>query len=92
MRGFSPHRWHRRGGAVDRADLPARAVALSGSTDQARVTRIVEAAEDNARVYHLQNPAARLALHTGLRVASMVAPGAVLGRFDWLYGADVTRA
>jgi salicylate hydroxylase len=83
---LAPH-----GQAVARDDLPA-ALSRYQAARIKRVTRIVDAAEDNARAYHLQNPAARLALHTGLRVASMVAPGAVLGRFDWLYGADVTRA
>jgi len=28
--------------------------------------------------------------HLGLRAAGAVAPGRLLGQFDWLYGHDVT--
>jgi salicylate hydroxylase len=83
---LAPH-----GRAVPRAELPL-ALSRYQAARIKRVTRIVEAAEANARTYHLRNPAARLALHTGLQLAGLVAPGAVLRRFDWLYGADVTRA
>ncbi len=58
---LAPH-----GQAVARDDLPA-ALSRYQAARIKRVTRIVDAAEDNARAYHLQNPAARLALHTGLR-------------------------
>lgn len=56
-----------------------------------RATRIVEAANRNARAYHLSGPLRSLA-HLGLRIGGAVAPQAALGRFDWLYGHDVTRA
>lgn len=57
-----------------------------------RATRVQRAAARNARVYHLATPGLRQAAHLGLRTASVLAPGALLGRFDWLYGADVTGA
>jgi len=56
-----------------------------------RCTRIVAAAEANARNYHLAGPAAMLA-HAGLATLGRLAPGALLRRFDWLYGHDVTAA
>jgi salicylate hydroxylase len=54
-----------------------------------RCARIVAAANANARAYHLGGPLRPLA-HLGLRAAGAVAPGALVGRFDWLYGHDVT--
>ncbi|WBU52333.1 FAD-dependent oxidoreductase [Paracoccus sp. SCSIO 75233] len=52
-----------------------------------RVRRIVEAANGNARNYHLRGPA-RLAGHLGLRTISRLAPGALMARFDWIYDYD----
>ncbi|MDJ0638461.1 MAG: FAD-dependent monooxygenase [Paracoccaceae bacterium] len=59
---------------------------------RARVLRTVEAASRNARNYHLSFPPLRFAAHTGLRLASAIAPGAMLARFDWLYSHDVTKS
>jgi salicylate hydroxylase len=55
----------------------------------ARVTRIVGAANGNARAYHLRGPLRPLA-HLGLRIGGALAPDLALRRFDWLYGHDVT--
>ncbi|WP_347138307.1 FAD-dependent oxidoreductase [Paracoccus sp. SSK6] len=52
-----------------------------------RTTRIVAAANDNARNYHLTGPK-RLAAHAALRIGGKVAPGAILSRFDWIYDFD----
>ncbi|MGV8987345.1 MAG: FAD-dependent monooxygenase [Cypionkella sp.] len=60
--------------------------------EQARVprcTRIVAAANANARAYHLGG-VARTVAHLGLKIGGMLAPGLALSRFDWLYGHDVT--
>lgn len=54
-----------------------------------RVSRIVEAANANARNYHLTGPR-RLAAHAVLRTVSRVAPSRLLSRFDWLYDHDPT--
>jgi salicylate hydroxylase len=54
-----------------------------------RVTRAIDAANANARAYHLRG-VTRAVAHAGLRVAGSVAPGLMLRRFDWLYGHDVT--
>lgn len=56
----------------------------------ARVRRIVEAANANAKNYHMSGLRRDLA-HGLLRVLDRFAPATMLNRFDWLYGADVTR-
>ncbi len=75
---------------LDRHDDTATALAAFQTARQGRVRRIVEAANRNARAYHLQGVARKIA-HLGLRLAGRVAPGAPLRRFDWLYRHDVTR-
>ncbi|MBO6883328.1 MAG: FAD-dependent monooxygenase [Marivita sp.] len=57
-----------------------------------RVTRVIDAASKNARNYHLSPGPFRFAAHTALGLLSRVSPGQMLGRFDWLYGYDVTRS
>lgn len=57
-----------------------------------RVVKVVRAAERNAWRYHLRPGPLRGLAHLGLRVGSRVAPGRMIGAFDWLYGHDVTRA
>jgi salicylate hydroxylase len=56
-----------------------------------RVTRAIAAAQANARNYHLREPWASLG-RAGLAAAAALSPAALLGRFDWLYGHDVTAA
>ncbi len=57
---------------------------------RARVSRVVDAATANARNYHLHSRPVRLAAHSALRLAGIVAPAQPLKRFDWLYAHDVT--
>ncbi|VDC31635.1 FAD-dependent monooxygenase [Pseudogemmobacter humi] len=71
--------------ALDRGTLPAWQAARA-----ARTTRIVNAANRNARAYHLSGPLRGLA-HLGLRLGGRLAPGLALSRFDWIYDHDVTR-
>lgn len=56
-----------------------------------RVTRVINAANQNARNYHLSPGPFRFAAHTALSLMSRHAPGRLLGRFDWLYAHDVTK-
>lgn len=72
-------------------DAPEAGFAAFQAARHARVTRIVAAANANARNYHLKG-AARLVGHAGLRLGGILAPGLALGRFDWLYDFDVTAA
>lgn len=69
-------------------DLPTGLMAYEDRR-KARATRVQQAAARNGRVYHLRTPLLRGAVHAGLRAASAIAPGVLLGRFDWLYGANV---
>lgn len=59
---------------------------------EARARRVIAAATGNAWKYHLAHGPMRTAAHMALRVGSRVAPGRMLGQFDWLYGYDVRRA
>ena len=56
-----------------------------------RVARILAAANQNARNYHLRGPARHLA-HMGLRAINAAAPNMMLRRFDWLYGYNAPLA
>ena len=70
-------------------DGDAAALAAWQAARQPRCARIVEAANANARNYHLSG-AKRSVGHGLLRLGGMVAPGMALKRFDWLYGYDAT--
>ncbi len=60
------------------------------ATRAPRCAAIVEAANKNARAYHLGGPLRDLA-HIGLKLGGKLAPGLALKRYDWIYGHDVTR-
>ena len=77
---------------LDRADSIEAGLAAYQAARAARCARIVEAASRNARNYHLSFPPLRGAAHMALRAGSRLAPGRLLGRFDWIYAHDVTRA
>jgi salicylate hydroxylase len=70
-------------------DTLAAGLAAYQSRRKPRTTRIVAAANGNARAYHLSG-LPRVIGHAGLRLLGRVSPGAMLSRFDWLYGHDVT--
>ncbi len=74
---------------LDRQAETLAALAAYQSARAARCARVVEAANRNARAYHLSGPARDIA-HLGLRAVNRVAPSALLRRFDWLYHHDVT--
>lgn len=54
-----------------------------------RCAAIVDSANRNARNYHLSG-IKRTVGHLGLRALSTLAPGRLIGNFDWVYGHDVT--
>lgn len=70
-------------------DTPAAALAAYQSSRKPRTTRIVAAANANARAYHLSG-LPRMIGHTGLRLLGRFSPGTMVSRFDWLYDHDVT--
>lgn len=59
------------------------------STRRARVVRAIEAANKNARNYHLGG-VPRMVAHAGLQAMGKLAPAAFLNRLGWLYDHDVT--
>lgn len=75
--------------SLARHDSVAAALAAYQAARKPRTTRIVAAADANARAYHLSG-LPRLVGHTGLRLLGRMSPGTMLSRFDWLYGHDVT--
>ncbi|WP_338548236.1 FAD-dependent monooxygenase [Roseovarius phycicola] len=56
-----------------------------------RTARIVMAASKNAWKYHLSFRPLRGMAHAGLKLGGLVAPGRMIGQFDWIYGHDVTQ-
>ncbi len=74
-----------------RHDLPEAALTAYQAARRERAARVIEAANRNARNYHLKAPLVRGPAHLALRVAGAVAPRAMLRRFDWIYGYDATR-
>lgn len=67
----------------------AQGLADYQNARSARCTKIVAAANRNARAYHLSGPLRGVA-HLGLKWGGKLAPGLALSRFDWLYRHDVT--
>ncbi|MCB1338922.1 MAG: FAD-dependent monooxygenase [Maritimibacter sp.] len=87
--------------ALEDAWVLADALALGGLDEgpalyqarrRHRVERVIAAANANARNYHHANPLARLVGFGGLRALNGLRPEALVGRFDWIYGYDVTRS
>ena len=76
--------------SLARHENPEAGLAAYQALRLPRVTRAVQAANGNARAYHLQGPM-RLLAHAGMRFAGAVAPTLPMRRFDWLYGHDVTK-
>lgn len=68
---------------------PDEGIERYGFDRRPRVSDAIEAANANARNYHLTG-ATRFIAHLGLGAIGAVAPGAFLRRLDWLYGFDVT--
>jgi salicylate hydroxylase len=70
-------------------DTVPAALAAYQAQRKPRTSRIVAAANTNARAYHLSG-LPRMIGHAGLRLLGRLSPGTMLGRFDWLYDHDVT--
>lgn len=87
--------------AIEDAYILAECLAANPDQSQAlqryealrlpRCSRIVGAANSNARNFHLRGPA-RAVAHAGLRGISRLAPTALIERFAWLYDYDPTAA
>lgn len=58
---------------------------------QVRTARVIEAANRNARNYHLRPPLAPLA-HAALRLSGRLMPDAALRQFRWIYDFNADKA
>ncbi len=56
-----------------------------------RAAKVVAAASGNAWKYHLHPGPLRRAAHLALSLGSTLAPGRMMGQFNWIYGYDVTK-
>lgn len=74
---------------LDRAADITTGLATYQAARRNRVARVVEAANRNARNYHLRAPMAPLA-HLALRLSQRFVPDAPLRQFGWIYDHDVT--
>ncbi len=76
---------------VARARSISEGLAAYQAARRDRVVRVVEAANRNARNYHLRPPLAQFA-HLALRLSGKILPDAPLRQFAWIYEHDVTEA
>lgn len=76
--------------ALERSGDRQTGLAAYQQRREARVRRVVQAAEGNAWKYHLRNPLIRGVAHLGLGVVGRMAPARLVGQFDWIYRHDVT--
>jgi salicylate hydroxylase len=76
--------------ALEKGGLEA-GLPLYQSWRQARVSKVIEAANGNAWKYHLRNPLVRGVAHLGMGLLGRVAPEKMMGQFDWVYRYDVTE-
>jgi salicylate hydroxylase len=73
---------------LDVAETPERGLLAYEARRAPRAERVQRASARNGWMFHLR-PGMRGMAHLGLRAVSAMAPGLLMGRFDWLYGADV---
>jgi salicylate hydroxylase len=76
---------------LDVAHAPAKGLKAYEARRKPRTSQIQRASVRNGQIYHLQ-PGVRQLAHLGIAAASSLLPGALIGRLDWLYGADVVSA
>ena len=62
-------------------------LALYQALRRGRAVRAIDAANANARNYHLKGPA-RVIAHAGLSLLGRLAPARFIARYDWLYGYE----
>ncbi|VAV87437.1 Uncharacterized oxidoreductase [hydrothermal vent metagenome] len=77
--------------ALARQDGVAKGLSSYQYRRAARARRVINAANGNARKYHLSFGPLRWAAHSVLKLGGSVAPKRMMTQFNWLYGYDVTR-
>ncbi|MFU8863609.1 MAG: FAD-dependent oxidoreductase [Rhodobacterales bacterium] len=76
--------------ALAGTDTVAAGLADYQSRREARVRRVIAAANGNAWKYHIRPAPLRRAAHTVMRLGGQLAPDRMMRQFDWLYTHDVT--
>lgn len=76
--------------ALSGTDTVAAGLADYQSRREARVRRVISAANGNAWKYHIRPAPLRRAAHTVMRLGGQLAPDRMMRQFDWLYTHDVT--
>ncbi len=76
--------------ALAGTDTVAAGLADYQSRREARVRRVIAAANGNAWKYHIRSAPLRRAAHTVMRLGGQLAPDRMMHQFDWLYSHDVT--
>jgi salicylate hydroxylase len=75
---------------LDRAADPEAGLTTYAARRGRRTTRVQSAAARNGAAYHL-GPGLGGIARLGLAAASRLSPGLMIGRYDWLFGADETK-
>lgn len=76
--------------ALAGTDTVAAGLADYQTRREARVRRVIAAANGNAWKYHIRPAPLRRAAHTVMRLGGQLAPDRMMRQFDWLYTHDVT--
>lgn len=77
--------------ALDKTECSKEGLACYQKRRRLRAANVVEAANKNARNYHVAPGPKRVLAHAALRIGSRLAPDLALKKFDWIYGYDVTK-
>jgi salicylate hydroxylase len=56
-----------------------------------RTTKVLASARANKDIFHRSNPLTQLGSYAPMKAASILLPGFVRSRQDWIYGHDVTK-
>ncbi|MBB5516350.1 salicylate hydroxylase [Rubricella aquisinus] len=76
--------------ALEQADDVPTGLLAYQSARMPRAGKVQAASADQSTLYHLEGPVRPL-VQLGMRMVNAVAPGFGAGRYDWIYGGDVTR-
>jgi salicylate hydroxylase len=76
---------------LDTASDPATGLRAYEARRKPRAARLQRDSMRNGRIFHLA-PGMRQIAQLGMSAASALLPGVLMGRYDWLYGADVVSA
>ncbi len=76
---------------VKKADI-SQSLQAYEAIRKPRATKVQETALKSGRIYHEANSIKRKILHTGMQIASRIAPQIIARHYDWIYDYDVTKS